>query len=141
MRFFSTNVPMLVGRQFGDEVVLANYETGLYYSMTDTAAKIWLGLKAGLSAEEVVGAFANCHATDAKIVEASVADFVDRLSAERIIVPAAQAGERQDWHLVETGQFRPPELERYDDLRDLLLLDPVHDVDEAGWPVRTSDAG
>ena len=30
--------------------------------------------------------------------------------------------------------YQPPVLETYADLQDILLLDPVHDVDETGWP-------
>jgi len=31
--------------------------------------------------------------------------------------------------------FAPPVLEVYTDMQDLLLLDPIHDVDETvGWP-------
>ena len=30
-------------------------------------------------------------------------------------------------------------LTRYSDLEDLLKLDPIHDVDEAGWPVAKSE--
>ena len=40
---------------------------------------------------------------------------------------AAQAGaERQPW--------AAPTLERFTDLQSLLLLDPIHDVDDSGWP-------
>jgi len=36
-----------------------------------------------------------------------------------------------------TGEaFRPPTVAVYSDMEDLLLLDPIHDVDETGWPVR-----
>ncbi len=31
--------------------------------------------------------------------------------------------------------FEAPVLESYSDMQDLLLLDPIHDVDDAGWPV------
>jgi hypothetical protein len=27
-----------------------------------------------------------------------------------------------------------PKLEKYTDMEDLLLLDPIHDVQEVGWP-------
>ena len=27
-------------------------------------------------------------------------------------------------------------MEKYDDMQELLLLDPIHEVDEAGWPVK-----
>jgi hypothetical protein len=30
----------------------------------------------------------------------------------------------------------PPVLERYTDMQELLFLDPIHDVDESGWPHR-----
>jgi hypothetical protein len=31
--------------------------------------------------------------------------------------------------------FEPPLLEKFDDLQDLILLDPVHEVlEEEGWP-------
>jgi hypothetical protein len=31
--------------------------------------------------------------------------------------------------------FTDPVIEIYTDLQDLLLLDPIHDVDDRGWPV------
>ncbi len=30
--------------------------------------------------------------------------------------------------------YAPPALETYTDMQELLLLDPIHDVDETGWP-------
>jgi hypothetical protein len=30
--------------------------------------------------------------------------------------------------------FMPPELEVFTDMKDLLLLDPIHAIGEAGWP-------
>ena len=35
-------------------------------------------------------------------------------------------------------RFVEPKFEKYTDMEDLLLLDPIHDVQETGWP-RTSD--
>ena len=32
------------------------------------------------------------------------------------------------------GPFEFPRLEKYSDMADLILLDPVHDVDALGWP-------
>jgi hypothetical protein len=38
------------------------------------------------------------------------------------------------------GAFQPPTLESYNDMQDLLLLDPIHDVDDMGWPQKAPDA-
>ena len=35
----------------------------------------------------------------------------------------------------EKPSFEAPILHKYTDMQDLLLLDPIHEVDEAGWPV------
>lgn len=40
--------------------------------------------------------------------------------------PAAPVGERPP--------FVRPILQKYTDMADLLLLDPIHEVDEQGWP-------
>jgi hypothetical protein len=36
--------------------------------------------------------------------------------------------------------FEPPLLEKYTDMQDLVLLDPVHEVDSTGWPAPKPDA-
>jgi hypothetical protein len=35
--------------------------------------------------------------------------------------------------------YSVPVLEEYTDMSDLLLLDPIHDVNELGWPVKRDD--
>ena len=37
------------------------------------------------------------------------------------------------------GNWIAPKLTVYEDMQDLLLLDPIHDVDETGWPARRQD--
>jgi len=36
-------------------------------------------------------------------------------------------------------EYAPPSLDKYDDLKDLLLLDPIHEVAETGWPTGRTD--
>jgi hypothetical protein len=56
------------------------------------------------------------------------------LEREGLIRPAERPAERLNASTGQSRQFVPPVLERYDDMEDLLLLDPVHDVDAQGWP-------
>ena len=39
----------------------------------------------------------------------------------------------------ETSPFVTPTLSRYTEMQDLLLLDPIHDVDDSGWPRRAPE--
>ena len=34
--------------------------------------------------------------------------------------------------------YAPAVVERHGDMNDLLLVDPLHDVDDTGWPRRSS---
>ncbi len=72
------------------------------------------------------------------VVEPAVTRFVERLLEEALLVaangdgPAAAAparAERRRARLV-----REPRLDKYTDMQELLLLDPIHEVDERGWP-------
>jgi hypothetical protein len=37
--------------------------------------------------------------------------------------------------------FAAPALNTFSDMQELLLLDPIHEVDEAGWPVARQTTG
>jgi hypothetical protein len=138
---YTTQLPMLVSRQFEDEVILANFETGVYYSLTETAADIWLGLHSGATVEEIVIAFATDGAEGVADRRKSITGFIDELLSEKIILSNNGATDSQPWSPKFGKSFSQPVLNRYDDLRALLFLDPVHDVSEAGWPTRAKGAG
>lgn len=137
--YYTTQVPMLSSRQFDNEVILANFDTGIYYSLSGTAADVWLGLKSGAASEEVVSAFSATYSNDAQTAKISVSRFIEELLTEKLVAPLENAPERHPWSPKASEQFKNPKIERFDDLRDLLLLDPIHDVGEAGWPVRAKD--
>ena len=117
------------------EVVAIHLATGLYYSLRGPAARLWQGLdkprdEAGLS--QMLAAQFDVSAEQAA---KDVAVFIQQLLAEQLILatetpadpePAVPAGERRPYAV--------PQLERFADLQDLLLLDPIHEVGEQGWP-------
>jgi len=47
--------------------------------------------------------------------------------------PAGESPAELPW----PDSFVPPGLEKYDDIADIITMDPIHDVDPAkGWPRR-----
>jgi hypothetical protein len=112
-----------------DEIVIANYVTGAYFSLTGSGAEIWLGLWAGVSVEEIATRLGTNN-----VAADEIDAFVARLGDEAIIAPVDSPIRRVAWSPSPGFTFSSPRLERFDDLRDLLLLDPVHDVDDIGWP-------
>ena len=120
------------------EVLAINLESGTYYSMPGISAQIWLALVSGTSLEAVVGSLVEAYEGERAIIESTVAQFFEKLKSERLIVSDAVAADAAVFPAASNRQklpFAEPVVEIYTDMQDLLLLDPIHDVDEAGWPV------
>jgi hypothetical protein len=127
--------PNIGARSFGDEVVVANFLTGVYYSLFGSAAQLWDGLMAGLPLGRVAGEIAAVSGIEtaefSQAAEKLVADLLD----EKLIEPGVTA-DPVAWSPIppDGDDYGLPVLERFTDMQDLLLLDPVHDVEEMGWP-------
>jgi hypothetical protein len=118
-----------------DEVIAINLSTGTYFSLRDSAADVWSLLIAGADVDGAAAALAGAYDADVAPFADDVRVFVASLVAEGLVAelpdeaPATVAGPST------TRPYAPPVVERYDDMEDLLLLDPIHEVDDAGWPV------
>lgn len=114
------------------EVIAVQLNTGCYFSLRGVAAEVWSMLEAPRAPEEIEAELAVRYDVDAG---ADVATFVAALEKSALIVPA---DERSSAAMPppRPGSYAPPSLERYDDLQDLLILDPIHDVGDEGWPVQ-----
>jgi hypothetical protein len=125
---------VISARVFDDEVVIASFATGVYYSLRFAAAEIWLGLMAGVPADRVVQAVApHCSAAHQQSVDAAWS-FIRALEDEQLIRPAERSIDESWQPRPGDGPFEPPAFERFTDMEDLLLLDPIHDVGKTGWP-------
>jgi hypothetical protein len=139
---FRINTPKVILESFDDEVVIVNLDSGNYYSLDKVGADIWSLLERGASLHETVSAVEGIYDGDHDDIRAGVKRLVEELQAESLILSETRecsAGSR-DAVLAENGvqggkpAFAPPVLSKYTDMQDLLLLDPIHEVDESGWP-------
>jgi hypothetical protein len=122
----------IVHETLDGETVVINLASGSYFSIEGTGADLWARLLAGETVAESASALAAQHRADATAVAAAIVTFHQQLFDHGIItappadIPAAAGG---------LGTFALPGLRVYDDLREHLLLDPVHDVERGtGWP-------
>lgn len=119
------------------EVVMINLENGKYYSLRGSGARVWAGVAGLAGVDEIAADLARTY-VGADEAGAAVAAFLAELEGEELIVPStANPGPAAPSEPLDAvpDPFQPPVLERFTDMQDLLLLDPVHEVDEAqGWP-------
>lgn len=137
--YFRTDVPDTASELFDCEVVIAHYGTGLYFSLSQSGALIWQGLRHGLSVEDAARWLAGHFAADAAAIPAQVDAFIATLLDKQLLVAAGEPHRAGDLPAIALAAWEEPSLDSFDDLQELLLLDPVHDVTEAGWPHRPDD--
>jgi hypothetical protein len=114
------------------EVVALNVATGIYFSLRGLAAALWEDLAAG-HAVETLGEHVECHGAEAGIV----GDFAGRLTDHGLMRRSSRDPVVSEPSSIELLRAGPQEIifEIYDDMQDLILADPIHDVDESmGWP-------
>jgi hypothetical protein len=140
MKFYRVNRPDVVLESFEGELVLVQMKSGNYYSLQGSAPLIWDLIDRGSSIEDVGNLLGERHPEDAEEIRRSARSLVEELVAESLLVPlssaASPASAGTSGLLDSDTPFVLPVLERYTDMQELLLLDPIHDVDETGWPRR-----
>ena len=132
--------PQIIHETIGGEVVVVNLETGTYYSIEKVGAIVWSCIDHGCTIDSLVSHVAALCEGDPANIERGIQEFIDKLEKEKLIlcVDSEAAGPADDHsHTVYPEKKIPfdiPKLNVYTDMQDLLLLDPIHDVDESGWP-------
>ena len=132
---YRVDEPRILAEEISGEVLAIDNLTGAYVSITGSGVAIWNLVREGYSPAQVADALAEHHATDADAVLGAVERFVEELVANSLIVATERPPPAVPATVVseEPGPFRDPQLERYTDMEDMLLFDPIHDVDEEGW--------
>ena len=140
---FRVNTPMVTHEIIDGEAVIINLDTGNYYSLVETGSLIWSLVDKGASTSDVQNLVQQTYQGDAADIDRGVQELLGQLQQENLIVPvdvapAVDLTELQQILPASNGHakpsFNPPLLNKYSDMQELLLLDPIHDVDEAGWP-------
>ena len=130
------NVPRVVHETIDGEVIVIDLATGTYFSLQGGAADVWALLGTGRSTADIVSTLAEAYREDPDSIRSELEPFVAELESESLVVVA-----ESDPGLVPNGvpdlRAAGPfsvRLEKHTDMTELILLDPVHDVDSVGWP-------
>jgi len=135
---YELNSPPIIAEVVEGEVIAIDLDRGSYYSLASGAADVWVALTTGRSSADILASLPS--ASEPRLA-GELQRFIESLLAERLIRlasadrPAAAdhaAGASGAIAAWSEGVLR---FERFTDMQDLLILDPIHEVDEeAGWP-------
>jgi hypothetical protein len=126
--------PHCVAQDFEGEIIALNLASGTYFSLRDLGAVVWRDLAAGHSVESLAKLAAGTLGTTQPVLE-----FADNATAQGLMRPATNgtvpSGQPQLAAALAGGVAPALVFEVYEDMKSLILLDPVHEVDEMrGWP-------
>ena len=138
---FTINTSSVVFERLDGEVIIISNQNGKYYSLGYTASDIWYLIQTSVSSSLWLKTLADNYQEIPDSTEGEVKKFVNDLLSENLIRSSEiTSGESQ--LLLEDyprGKWSCPELLIFEDLQDLLLVDPIHDTGEEGWPFASKD--
>ena len=118
------------------QAIIINFTTGMYYGTSSLGSAVVDALLSGASVDAVLAAVKALPACPAD-VDACMSAFVDALLEKEILVSAETNADAviniteaalTDGFLLSVDEFT--------EVQDLIMADPVHDVDvEQGWPI------
>jgi Coenzyme PQQ synthesis protein D (PqqD) len=145
VRYF-INTPRVTHETIDGEAIVVDFESGTYFSLRDVASWVWSSLGGGATVGELSEAVRRRFDGDEEEIGAAVQRFVEELEAEHLVARGARTADTPPSD--PTGEAGPqtrspfvsPKLEKFTDMQELLLMDPIHEVAETGWPEREPES-
>ena len=140
------NSPHVIHETIDGEVIVINLASGNYYSVKGAGADVWDVIESSPGADKnaIAAAIAARFGRASDEVEREIADFLGALQREELVAAtengASASVSPPNGASNDSKTFEPPLLEKYTDMQDLVLLDPVHEVGATGWPAPKPDA-
>jgi len=114
------------------EIVVISLATGTYFSLKSPASTIFALLESGCPRSELAEKLNDLYSSPANLNVEQIASFVDQLLSESIM----EHCESTDCKGFDQGTiqslalppYQKPVIDKFEDMQDLFLLDPVHPV-------------
>ncbi len=138
--------PQVVSEIIDGEAIIIDLVSGNYYTLSDAGADIWASVQEGVQIREIIGRLTVKYEGEYEAIQLAAMNLLDELAVEALIRSdgveggdAASAAELSKTEAPGKLPFVPPVLQKYTDMQELLLLDPIHEVDASGWPKLADD--
>ena len=124
----------IVYETFDGDAVVLDLASGRYFGVSDSGSCVWEALIAQVPPASLVGR----PCGDGLLSAADLDAFIARLTEYGLLLPATDAiSTALSPELAQrlAAAREALKIDMHDELADLVMVDPIHDVDEpAGWP-------
>ncbi|MCX6714780.1 MAG: PqqD family protein [Candidatus Uhrbacteria bacterium] len=131
---YRINDQKVINETLDGETIIINLENGNYYSMNTSGSVAWELLAKNHSLEQIVNAFLARYEANVDEIKQSLSDLTLFLLNEDLILETDLTSTLLENPVTIKETFLTPKIEKYEDMQEMLLADPIHDVDAVGWP-------
>jgi len=133
----------VVSQIIDGEAIIINMETGCYYSLDKVGAEIWRCIEDAVNIPQIAESVEmryDCGGIDVAeeigrlLAELRTEELVDLVVGDGEVKTGQPLGRHGNGEAGEPAVFETPRLEKHTDMREFLLVDPIHHVDDTGWP-------
>lgn len=123
---FRLNEPQVTAKVMDGEAVIIHLGTGVYYSMDGIGCLVWEDIASGNDAAAIIDGIASRYGVDRDLARADIGRLLGELVAQQLVVPSFEAPSTAPAGAgpAAPATYTAPVLNRYDDMADLLALDP-----------------
>jgi hypothetical protein len=118
------------------EVIIISFSTGQFYSAKGSGADVLSMFKAGLPSESILQML-SAHYSTFEYEHSGLDLFISSLLEVGIIKETIETIETETFQLpndLARSLWSKPELMTHDEIHGLLLVDPIHETNDEGWP-------
>jgi hypothetical protein len=135
---FKFNSPRIASELIDGEYVIVDFDNGHYFNADQISSWILFLFANGQTFYEVLEEVKSKYPADHAKIEHSLQNYLNNLTESMILVKVdiqeQKVSEDLNSFTLPTS-FVEPLLNKYTDLEELLLLDPIHDISpDTGWP-------
>ena len=140
---FKIASPEIASERLDGEVILVSLESGKYFNFNGTASDVFWMIERGVPREkweELLSRYFNnsdsmTHDINVLVSKLLTSRIITQSSADPITLTSNEYELPNDY---KRDKWISPELTEFSDLKDLILVDPVHDTSLEGWPIENA---
>ncbi len=145
-RNYRINSPSVIYQVMDNEIVIINLESGVYYNIEGLGIALWKMIDSHCSVDQMISLITERYNENSIQIRKEILDFLAILHSEGLLSitedkvnfsPISYKTAIEGLEIDNPSKWNGLKLNRYTDMQDLLLLDPIHDVNEEGWPNST----
>jgi hypothetical protein len=124
--------------EFDGEAVMLDLKSGKYFSLSKSASAVVSAILSGHSADDIFGASGGME----HVNKNTIGELLHQLIDYNLLEPV-QKPEQSSQAPLDASKFidAPLLVETFDDLAEMIVADPIHEVEEErGWPVLKAES-